>query len=272
MQAFLVVSASFNTFAAEFVTQIGTLSFALLAPPALHDMEHLLPSVASTVFSLFTKRRVVEDSMNDAVDSAINVRTLVVPALHDLWNYPLQNLAGNFARWLIQQVGKMIFRDHRMSWISRVVIAEHNVLLFPAALDDFRRSSCKFGLDLFDHRQDKWSYQRKHENTDLLLQTLNQVWKYGDLFDRFGDGVHNFIVELENRIDLLANHVHLLGKGFWFFWTDMHVLPKSISQCNLLKVSEPTFVRQPRWLAARQPLQTHCCHREAHLGFYRGDL
>jgi hypothetical protein len=46
----------------------------------------------------------MEDAINDAVDGSVWIDSLVVPALHELRNYPLKDLRGDFACWFIEDL------------------------------------------------------------------------------------------------------------------------------------------------------------------------
>lgn len=75
----------------------------------------------------------MEDAMDDPVVCATNVDAVVVPTSHDLsivssatvsdiakgalylrYN-PFEDLASDFARWLVQDVGEVVFRQHAVS-------------------------------------------------------------------------------------------------------------------------------------------------------------
>ena len=90
-----------------------------------------------------------------------------------------------------------------MSWIGGLIFIKDNKLLVFTALNNLRRSSIEFGLDLIDDRQYERSKKAKDENIQLFcsqsvqgihihlmlkfilaLQLLYQRWKDGNVFDR----------------------------------------------------------------------------------------
>ena len=60
----------------------------------------------------------------------------------------------------------MVLGEHRVGWVSALIIVEDDVLLVLAALNDFGRSSTKLILDLLDDRNDKRRHDRLHARTE----------------------------------------------------------------------------------------------------------
>ena len=96
----------------------------------------------------------VEDAVDNAGQSAVDINPLIIPTGHQLGYYPSYHLAGYFTSGLIEDIGKVIFCKHRMSGIRRYIVTEDNELLRLAALDDLLRSRVQFRFNLVDN----WYY------------------------------------------------------------------------------------------------------------------
>ena len=96
----------------------------------------------------------VEDSIDNACQSAVDINPLIIPTGHQLRYHPPYNLARYFACGLIENIGKVIFCEHRMSGIRRHIVAEDNELLRFTAFNDLLRSRVQFRLNLIDNRYD----------------------------------------------------------------------------------------------------------------------
>jgi hypothetical protein len=46
----------------------------------------------------------MEDSIDDAGDSPVGIDTLIIPTLNELWNHPFEDLRGNPASNLIENL------------------------------------------------------------------------------------------------------------------------------------------------------------------------
>lgn len=203
----LVIATALNAISAELVAQVAALAFALFPPPLLDNAEHELSALVGSVVAVLAHCGVVENAVYDALERALHINAVIIPALDDLGDYPFDGLRGNFAGRLIQDVAEVVLREHRVSWVGTVVVVENDVLLITGALDDLRRTSRKLVLDLFDNGKYVWSEEREDEDVDLLLDLLDEFWEHRDLLDRLRDALHDLIVVLENGADLPRNVV-----------------------------------------------------------------
>ena len=62
----------------------------------------------------------------------------------------------------------MIFREHRVRRVRRVIVPKHYELLLFTALDNLGRSSGKLRLDLVDNGNNERGNQRKDKEIDLV--------------------------------------------------------------------------------------------------------
>ncbi len=81
----------------------------------------------------------------------------------------------------------MVLGQHGVRWIRTVIIVEDNQLLILTALNDLRRASIQFGLDLVNDWYYEWSEEREDKNIDLLLDLLNESGQDWDFLNRFSD-------------------------------------------------------------------------------------
>ena len=184
MDALLVVLEVLNAVSAEVASQGFALTLVLVAPPLLDLAEHQATSITGTIIAVLAKSRVVKDTSDDAVHSAGDVGVLIIPALHDLGDNPLQHSAGDLAGGLVEDVGEVILRKHTVSGVCVVVVGEDSHLVVLAALDDLTGTGVKLVLDLGDDGHDVWRQKGEHEQVDLVLQLLEDVREDGDLVDR----------------------------------------------------------------------------------------
>lgn len=91
-----------------------------------------------------------------------------------------------------------------MGRIRTRVIVEDNQLLIFRTLDDLRRACRQFFLHLTDDRQDERCQQGEHENANLVLDLLDKIGQDWNLVNGLRDGLHELIVELHDRVDLLC--------------------------------------------------------------------
>ena len=103
-----VVLAILDTLSAQLATQVIAGALTLALPPALDNTEHLLTCVTSSIFATITQGRMVEDTVDDTVDGALGISTLVIPAFDDLWHGPLDDLRSDLASWLVQNIAEVV--------------------------------------------------------------------------------------------------------------------------------------------------------------------
>lgn len=56
----------------------------------------------------------MEDTFDDAVDGALGIDALVVPAGDELGNYPFQDLRCDLAGWLVEDLDVLINADFKV--------------------------------------------------------------------------------------------------------------------------------------------------------------
>ena len=99
-----VIESCLNTTSAELATESITIVFRLLLPPLLNNTEHDMTSVRGAVIANLTQGRVVEDTVDDTIESSGDINVLVVPALDNLGNNPFEDSASDLASRLVEDV------------------------------------------------------------------------------------------------------------------------------------------------------------------------
>lgn len=202
MHALLVVAAPLDAVAAELVTQIVAGALAHVSPPGLDHAEHELSPLAGSVVAILAHGRVVENTVDDALEGALDVDSVVVPALDYLGDDPLHGLRGDLSCWFVEDVAEVVFREHRVRRIRGVVVTEDDELLVAGALDDLGGASRQLVLDLADDREYVRSEEGKDKYVHLFLDLLNEIWEHWDFLDRLRNSLHDLVVVLENWIYL----------------------------------------------------------------------
>ena len=82
--------------------------------------------------------------------------------------------------------------------------ARYNMLLSYAWFNDLVRISVELGLYSMDDQNRVRGKQCRYEFVDFLPE---QVWRDGDLLDSSGDGLHDLVMPLGGRVDLLLHVV-----------------------------------------------------------------
>lgn len=103
-----VVLPMLNTVPAELATEFITLMLRLLLPPLLNNAEHDMTSVSGTVVANLTQCRVVEDTVDNTIESSSDIDVLVIPALDNLRNNPFEDSTSDLSSGLIQDVGEVV--------------------------------------------------------------------------------------------------------------------------------------------------------------------
>ena len=104
VDAFLVVFAALDALATQLATVIGLFALVLLAPPLLDGAEHDAAAIPGAVLALVTLRGVVHDTVDDAVQRAVDIDVVVVPGLHELRHDPLEDLGRRAPGDLVQDL------------------------------------------------------------------------------------------------------------------------------------------------------------------------
>ena len=73
-------------------------------PPPLDNTKHESANISCAILARHTLGWVIEDAMDDTVDSTVRVNSLIVPALHELRNNPLGDLGGYLACRLVEDL------------------------------------------------------------------------------------------------------------------------------------------------------------------------
>ena len=166
----------------------------------------------------------MEDTVNNAVEGSLNVNAFVIPGLDELRHDPFDSSTCDLAGRLIEDVGEMVLRKHRMGWVRGVVVTEDNMLLVHTSLNDFVRSGIELILDLIDEWNDVRGEEREDEFIDLVLKRLYQIRQNRDLFDRFSDGLHYFGVKFDEGFYLCLDINDVAGPLFGLTGRDAGVL------------------------------------------------
>jgi len=104
LNTFLVILAVHDTIAAQLSAVLLLFTLVHISPPLLYNPKHETAAVHCAVLALVAESRMVEHAIDNAVDSAVYIDTWVVPAGNELRNYPFQDLRGNLASWLIENL------------------------------------------------------------------------------------------------------------------------------------------------------------------------
>ena len=123
-----------------------------------------------------------------------------------------------------------------MSWVRGIVIIKHNVLLFLAALDHFRGTGLKLGLDLLDDWKNVRREDREDEDVHLILELFDQVWQYRDFLNSLIDCFDQSIMPLQYWKDLLLHIIQKPGPLLGFARGDIFIMLLSIVRLGLKPV------------------------------------
>lgn len=74
-------------------------------PPLFNTLKHQLSTVCCAILAHMTLSRMVHDTIDDSVQSALNVLVLVIPSSHELGDDPGHNLAGRLSGYLVEDLG-----------------------------------------------------------------------------------------------------------------------------------------------------------------------
>lgn len=80
------------------------------------------------------ERRVVKDTV-DVVQDLIHRDIGMLPGVDDTRSYVLKDRSCDLARRLIENVGKVIFREERMGGIRAMRVSPGLILVFAAGID-----------------------------------------------------------------------------------------------------------------------------------------
>jgi hypothetical protein len=89
LDSFLVITALLDAVAAELVAQIVLRTLRKFMPPLLYAAEHDSAALGSTIITITMESGMMENTIDDPVDSTLGVSAFVIPALDDLRDDPL---------------------------------------------------------------------------------------------------------------------------------------------------------------------------------------
>lgn len=101
-----------------------------------------------------------------------------------------------------------------MGRIGARIIAENNVLLTFAALDNLAGASLQFAANLANQGHNEGSNDGKDEFGELLLQLLYNLGQNGDLANGGVNTLHDVVMKLDNGHDLSKNVLNIDGEFF----------------------------------------------------------
>ena len=104
MHTFFMILAVHNTIAGELSTEFILLLLILGSPPLLDNTEHETATINSTVLAHVALSWVVENAVDDSIDSALRIDTLVVPAGDELGDDPFEDLGGDLSGWFVEDL------------------------------------------------------------------------------------------------------------------------------------------------------------------------
>ena len=98
--------------------------------PPLHNIVHVAVKFAMVV----AERRVVKDTV-DVVKDLVHWDFGMLPGINDPWSYVLKDCGCNLTGRLVENVGKVVFREERMCGIRTVWVRPGLILVFAAGID-----------------------------------------------------------------------------------------------------------------------------------------
>ena len=104
LHAFLVILAVHDAIAAELSTVFLLLALVHVSPPLFNNTKHQTSAIDCTILTLIAESGMMEDAIDDSVDGAVCIDARIIPAGDELRNYPFQDLRGNLASWLIENL------------------------------------------------------------------------------------------------------------------------------------------------------------------------
>lgn len=104
LNAFLVILAVHDAIAGELSAEFILFLLVLRAPPRLYNAEHETTTIHSAILTHIALGWVVEDAIDDAINGAGWVDTLVVPTGDELRDNPFQDLRSDFTCWLVEDL------------------------------------------------------------------------------------------------------------------------------------------------------------------------
>jgi hypothetical protein len=212
VDTFLVVLAVLNTLTGQLAAVLLSLLVTHLVPPVLDTFIGAATAFLDLSVSKVTLSGVVHDTVDDVVEESLHIDTLIINGIHELRNNPL-NYSGSIASSdLVQDVREVILGKHRVSGVRGAVIVEDDVLLVLTACNNLIRTSLQLVSDLLNERNDERSNDGEDEDRELLLKLLNDLGKHRDALHGARDALHDVIVELNSRHDLLKDILDVLGE------------------------------------------------------------
>jgi hypothetical protein len=224
LDALLVITSFLDATSGELVTKFVLFASVLAAPPLLDNAKHGVTTVSDTILPHIALGGVVENAMDDAVVDAADIDVFVIPCLDNLGDYPLHSCLRDFSSGFIEDVGEVVFAEHRVRGVRGAVIVKHDVLCVLGRLDDLIATGVEFVLDLADDGHDVGCEEGEDEFVDFFLDIVDEVREDGDLLNGLGDTLHDFIVPFDDGFDLILDVVEVAGPFFGLAGRDTRVL------------------------------------------------
>jgi hypothetical protein len=104
LNTFLVILTVHDTIAAQLCAVLLLFTLVHVSPPLLDNSKHQTSAIDSAVLTLVTESGMMEDAIDNSVDCAVCIDVRVIPAGDELRNDPFENLRGNLASWLVENL------------------------------------------------------------------------------------------------------------------------------------------------------------------------
>lgn len=119
---------------------------------------------------------------------------------------------------------------------------EHNVLLLLGRVDERLRAGHELILDVLNKGNNEGGDDAEDEAGKLLLELLDNLGKNGDLLNGGSDALHDLVVKLDGRHDLMEAILYVTGELLGFAGRDFRVLHLSVVGVGLYLINLITLV------------------------------
>ncbi|KAI6761460.1 hypothetical protein HG531_002013 [Fusarium graminearum] len=227
LNTLLVVLSVLDTISGQLATVFLTLTIAHLLPPLLNTLEEAVTTFLSLAASQVALSGMVQNTVDNIIEESIHVGTVVIDGIHELGNDPLNHRGSISTSNLIENLS---------------VIVKDDVLLALTACDDLIGTGLELVADLLDERNDERSNNGEDEDGKLLLQLLNDLGQDRNSLHGGGDALHDVVMELNSRHDLLKDILDVLSELLRVTRRNSGVLHLSSSGAVLEFVNSVTLV------------------------------
>lgn len=109
-------------------------------------------------------------------------------------------------------IREVILGQHRVGGISGAIVVEDNVLLLLGRVNELAGAGHELIFDVVDQRNDEGGNDREDKARKFFLELLNDLGQDRDLLHGGRDALHDLIVELDGRHNLVVSLLDILGE------------------------------------------------------------